>query len=485
MAEAQSPESNQFDLIVIGSGPGGYTGAIRAAQLGLKTAIVEKDPTLGGTCLNVGCIPSKALLESSEHFSMAAHGEFSAHGLKIGKFELDLPAMMSRKEKIVKDLTGGIGFLMKKNKIAVFNGTGSIQDSQTVVVSSASGKQGVQTILKTKNIMIATGSVPIELPFAKPNGKNIITSTEALALSAVPKHLIVIGGGVIGLELGSVWLRLGAKVTVVEYAPMIAGASDGQMAKALLKILSKQGMEFILNTSVTDVKVSGSTVNVSCTARAGGDKAPAQVAGDVAGDVVLVAVGRRAYTDSLGLEKVGIARDSRGRVTVDAHLRTNVPSIFAIGDAIPGPMLAHKAEEEGVAVAEFIATGRGHVNYDTVPSVIYTWPEYASVGLSEEQLKERGIAYNAGSFPFTANGRAKALGMTDGSVKILADAQTDRVLGVHILGPRASDMISEAAIAMEFAASSEDIARAFHAHPTLSEVVREAALAVDKRSRQM
>lgn len=467
---------DQFDLVVIGAGPGGYTGAIRAAQLGLKTAIIEKGKTLGGTCLNVGCIPSKALLDSSEHYAMAAHGDYAAHGVKFSKVDLDLPTMMSRKEKIVKDLTGGIAFLMKKNKIEVFNGWGTIKDPNTVTVTGDDGKSVAE--LKTKNIMIASGSVPVELPFAKSDGKRVITSTEALSLPEVPKHLVVIGGGVIGLELGSVWMRLGAKVTVIEYAPMIAGASDQQMAKALQRVLAKQGMEFMLNTSVTDVKVSGKKVTVSYEGRE--DKKP----GSIEGDVVLVSVGRRAFTDRLGLENVGIDRDNRGRVVVDRHWRTKVPTIYAIGDAIAGPMLAHKAEEEGVAVAEFIATGHGHVNYDCVPSVIYTWPELACVGLSEEQLKEKGIAYKAGSFPFTANARAKAIGTTDGSVKVLADAETDRILGVHIVGPRASDMIAEAVVAMEFGGSAEDLARSFHAHPTLSEVMREAALGVDKRTRQ-
>lgn len=469
-------EETKFDLVVIGAGPGGYTGAIRAAQLGLKTAIIERDKTLGGTCLNVGCIPSKALLDSSEHYAMAAHGDFAAHGLKISKVELDLPAMLARKDKIVSDLTNGVGFLMKKNKVTVFNGWGTIQSPNTVVVESEGGKK---TELQAKSILIATGSAPVELPFAKPDGKKIITSTEALALPAVPKHLIVIGGGVIGLELGSVWMRLGAKVTVVEYAPLIAGGGDQQMAKTLLRVLKKQGMEFMLSTSVTGVKATGKGVTVTYEGREDKSK------GEIQGDVVLVAVGRKPFTDRLGLENVGIERDNRGRVVVDRHLRTKVPNIFAIGDAIEGPMLAHKAEEEGVAVAEFIVTGHGHVNYETVPSVIYTWPEMASVGLTEEQLKERGITYKAGSFPFTANGRAKAIGMTEGSVKVLADATTDRILGVHILGPRASDMIAEAVVAMEFGASAEDLARSFHAHPTLSEVVREAALNVEKRSRQM
>ncbi len=478
MAEAPASTDNNFDLVVIGAGPGGYTGVIRAAQLGLKCAIIEKDKTLGGTCLNVGCIPSKALLESSEHFAMARHGDFAAHGLKVSGVELDLPAMMSRKDKIVKDLTGGIQFLMKKNKVTVFNGWGTITGPNTVVVSSEAGKQGLQTQLTAKNIMIATGSVPIDLPFAKPDGKRVITSTEALALPEVPKHLVVIGGGVIGLELGSVWMRLGAKVTVVEYAPMIAGGADQQMAKTLHRVLGKQGMEFILSASVTDVKASGKNVTVTYEGREDKKKQTLDA------DYVLVAVGRRAFTDKLGLENVGVERDNRGRVVVDAHLRTKVPNIFAIGDAIAGPMLAHKAEEEGVAVAEFIGTGHGHVNYETVPSVIYTWPELASVGYSEEQLKEKGIEYRAGSFPFAPNGRAKALGTTDGSVKVLADAKSDRLLGVHIVGPRASDMISEAVVAMEFGGSSEDLARSFHAHPTLSEVMREAALAVDKRARQ-
>ena len=465
-----------FDLVIIGAGPGGYTGAVRAAQLGLKTAIIEKEKTLGGTCLNVGCIPSKALLDSSEHYAMAKHGDFASHGLKISRVDLDLPTMMARKDKIVKDLTGGIGFLMKKNKVEVFNGWGTIKDASTVTVTGEGGKTIAE--LKTKHIMIATGSVPIDLPFAKPDGKRIITSTEALALADVPDHLIVIGGGVIGLELGSVWLRLGARVTVIEYAPMIAGATDQQMAKLLHRVLGKQGMEFMLSTAVNGVKASGKGVTVSFEGR--DDKKP----GTIDGDVVLVSVGRRAFTDKLGLENVGIERDNRGRVVVDKHLRTKVPSIFAIGDSIEGPMLAHKAEEEGVAVAEFLATGHGHVNYETVPSVVYTWPELASVGASEEQLKEKGIAYKAGSFPFTANGRAKALGTTDGQVKVLADATSDRLLGVHIVGPRASDMIAEAVVAMEFGASAEDLARSFHAHPTLSEVMREAALGVDKRTRQ-
>jgi dihydrolipoamide dehydrogenase len=472
-------ETLDFDFVMIGAGPGGYTGVIRAAQLGMKCAIVEKDKTLGGTCLNVGCIPSKALLDSSEHYAMAAHGDFETHGLKISGFELDLPKMMARKEKIVKDLTGGIQFLMKKNKVTVFSGLGTITGPNSVTVKAADGSE---TKLNAKNIVIATGSVPIDLPFAKPDGKQIITSTEALSLPKVPKHLIVIGGGVIGLELGSVWMRLGAKVTVIEFAPMIAGASDQQSAKLLHRVLGKQGMEFMLSTAVTGVETSAKGVKVTFESRAPGDAD--KKTGSVEGDVVLLSVGRKAYTEGLGLESVGIERDNRGRVNVDSHFRTKVPSIYAIGDVIAGPMLAHKAEDEGVAVAEIIGTGHGHVNYDTVPSVIYTWPELASVGQTEEQLKEKGVDYKVGTFPFSANGRAKAIGTTDGQVKVLADAKTDKVLGVHIVGPRASDMLAEAVVAMEFGGSSEDIARSFHAHPTLSEVMREAALAVDKRARQ-
>jgi dihydrolipoamide dehydrogenase len=465
--------SLEFDLVVIGGGPGGYTGATRAAQLGFKTAIIEKNSTLGGTCLNVGCIPSKALLDSSEHYHDAAHGALASHGVKVQSVELDLPAMMSRKDKIVKDLTNGVAFIMKKNKIEIFQGTGSITGVNAVRVTSADGKT---TDLHAKQIMIATGSAPVELPFAKFDGKKIISSTEALALPSVPKHMVVIGGGVIGLELGSVWLRLGAKVTVIEYAPIICGGMDNGLSKLLMRVLTKQGMEFSLNSKVQNVQVKGNEVEVSYETE-GQTKT-------VTGDVCLVAVGRKAYTDKLGLDAVGIERDERGRVKVDHHFRTKVPTIYAIGDVIQGPMLAHKAEEEGVAATEIMAGLPGHVNYETVPGVIYTWPEFASVGATEEQLKAAGVEYRSGSFPFAANGRAKAMGSTDGQVKILADSKTDRVLGVHILGPRASDMIAEAVAVMEFGGSSEDIARSFHAHPTLAEVMREAALAVDKRARQ-
>lgn len=467
-----------FDLVVIGGGPAGYTGAIRAAQLGLKVAIVEKRGTLGGTCLNVGCIPSKALLDSSEHFAMASHGDLATHGVKMAKVELDLQAMMERKTKIVKGLTDGVAFLMKKNKITYYDGMGKL-------VSAAAGdikvevklKAGSTENLQTKNVMLATGSDVAELPFAKFDGKKIISSTEALSLESVPKHLLVIGGGAIGLEMGSVWLRLGAEVTVIEYAPMICGAADQGAAKALLKVLEKQGMKFSLATKVTAVETSGKGVTVRAEASDGGKV-------EFSGDIVLVAAGRRPYSDGVGLDSVGLKTDKRGMVDVDAHFQTAVKGIYAVGDLIRGPMLAHKAEEEGVAVAEILAGKPGHVNYETVPSVIYTWPELASVGATEEQLKASGVAYKAGQFPFAANARAKAIGTTDGFVKVLADANTDRVLGVHIVGPRASDVLAEAVVAMEFGGSAEDIARSFHGHPTLSEVMREAALAVDKRQRQ-
>lgn len=463
-----------FDLVIIGGGPAGYTGAIRAAQLGLKVAIVEKRGTLGGTCLNIGCIPSKALLDSSEHYAMAAHGDFTEHGVKLSKVELDLKAMMARKDKVVKGLTDGVQFLMKKNKITYFDGTGTMLSPGLVEVKLRDGKTEK---LDAKNIMLATGSQPVELPFAKFDGKNVISSTEALALDAVPKKLIVIGGGAIGLEMGSVWMRLGAEVTVVEYAPMICGVTDAGAAKHLLRILEKQGMKFSLSTKVLEVKSGKSGVTVVAETTDGKKL-------EFTGDKCLVAAGRKPYSEGLGLEKVGIKVDARGMVEVDDHFRTNVPGVYAVGDLIRGPMLAHKAEEEGVAVAEILAGKPGHVNYDTVPSVIYTWPELASVGKTEEQLKAQGVAYKVGQFPFIANGRARALGSTDGFVKILADERTDRVVGVHIVGPRASDVLAEAVVAMEFGASSEDIARSFHGHPTLAEVMREAALAVDKRARQ-
>lgn len=468
---------NQFDLVIIGAGPGGYTCAIRASQLGLKTAIIEKDKTLGGTCLNVGCIPSKALLDSSEHFAQANH-DFAGHGIDVSSVKLNLPNMMKRKDKIVSDLTGGVAYLMKKNKVEVFNGLGTITGPGQVTVKGPDNKTS-STTLTTKNIVIATGSVPVELPFMKFDGKNIVSSTEALVFDKVPEHLIVVGGGAIGLEMGSVWLRLGAKVTVVEFADKIAGPMDNQMSTELLKILKKQGMEFLLSTKVTGADTKGKKISVQYESTKDGTK------GSIEGDKVLVSVGRKPFSQGVGLENVGIKLNERGQIEIDDHFQTSAAGVYAIGDTVRGAMLAHKAEDEGVAIAEILAGKPGHVNYKTVPSVIYTWPEAASVGLSEEELKAKGIEYNAGSFPFTPNARAKAIGTTDGRVKILADKKTDEVLGVHIVGPRASDMLAEAVVAMEFTASSEDIARSFHAHPTLSEVMREAALAVDKRARQM
>ncbi len=467
-------DTKAFDLVVIGGGPAGYTGAIRASQLGLKVAIVEKRGTLGGTCLNVGCIPSKALLDSSEHFSMASHGEFAAHGVKVSKVELDLKTMMERKDKVVKGLTDGVAFLMKKNKVTYIDGAGTLLTPSSVEVKLRDGKTEK---LEAKKVMLATGSQPVELPFAKFDGKNILSSTEALALDEVPKKLLVIGGGAIGLEMGSVWMRLGSEVTVIEYAPMVCGMSDQGAAKQLLRILEKQGMKFSLSTKVLGVEAGKSGVVVKAEG-ADGKKM------EFVGDKVLVAAGRKPFSEGLGLETLGIKKDARGMVEVDSRFQTNAPGVYAVGDLIRGPMLAHKAEEEGVAVAEIVAGKPGHVNYDTVPSVIYTWPELAAVGQTEEQVKASGKPYRVGQFPFMANGRAKTMGSTDGFVKIIADEKTDRVLGVHIVGPRASDVLAEAVVAMEFGASSEDIARSFHGHPTLSETMREAALAVDKRARQ-
>ena len=467
--------SQAFDVIFIGSGPGGYVGAIRAAQLGLNTAVVEKDPTYGGTCLNVGCIPSKALLESSEHFEQAQHA-FADHGITVGKIGLDVAKMLARKDKIVKDSTNGIAFLFKKNKITVFQGMGKLKSAQEVEVKAADGKT---TTLTTKFVVLATGSVPNELPHLKFDGENVVSSTEALSFPKVPESLVVVGGGVIGLELGSVWLRLGAKVTVIEFAPRLCPTMDVQVSKKLQQILTKQGMEFVMESKVTALKKSKGSVEVEFEAIKDGAKKT------ISTEKVLVATGRRPFSDGLGLEDVGVEKDQRGFVQVDEHYQTSVPGVFAIGDLIPGPMLAHKAEEEGVAVAEMLAGHSGHVNYQTVPSVIYTEPEVASVGLTEEQVKESGREYRVGQFPFTPNGRARAMGQTDGFVKMIADAETDEVLGIHIIGPKASEMIAEAVMAMEFKATSEDIARSFHAHPTLAEVMREAALAVDSRARQM
>lgn len=466
---------NQFDLIIIGTGPGGYVGAIRAAQLGLKTAVIEKDKNYGGTCLNVGCIPSKALLESSEHYQAAQH-DLASHGVKVSKVDLDLPTMQTRKEKIVKTNTEGIAFLFKKNKITPFAGLGKIVAPGKVEVKAADGNT---QILSAKSIVIATGSVPVELPFLKFDEKRIVSNTGALALDHVPKSMVVVGGGVIGLELGSVWQRLGAKVTVIEYANRLGGAMDQDCMNVLKKSLEKEGMSFLMSTKVTGSKVGNDGVEVTYESLTDGKAASMKA------DVVLVATGRKPFTSGVGCEEVGIQKDPQGRIIVDKHYQTNIPGIYAIGDVIAGPMLAHKAEEEGVALAEILAGGAGHVNYDTCPGVIYTHPEIASAGLTEEQAKEKGLEINVGKFPFMANGRARAKGYTEGFVKIIADKKTDKILGAHMVGPGVSELIHEVIVCMEFGGSSEDLARSFHAHPTLSEVVREAALAVEKRQRQM
>ncbi len=459
--------SDQFDVIVIGSGPGGYVCAIRAAQLGLKVACVEKRATLGGTCLNIGCIPSKALLQSSENYEEATH-HFADHGIILGEVKLDLARMHARKAEVVGANTKGVEFLFKKNKITCLKGTGVI---------TAPGKVSVDgTEYAAKHIVIATGSESTPLPGVEVDETTIVTSTGALELSAVPDHLVVIGGGVIGLELGSVWSRLGAKVTVIEYLDRLIPGTDDEVAKAFQRVLSKQGFTFKLGAKVTKAVKTAEGVELTVEPAKGGD------AETIKADVVLLAIGRRAYTESLGLAAVGVETDARGRVVTNGHFATNVPGIYAIGDVIAGPMLAHKAEDEGVALAEMLVGQAGHVNYGVIPGVIYTWPEVATVGKTEEELKAEGVAYAVGKFPFTANGRARAMGMTDGFVKILADKRTDKLLGAHILGPDAGTLIAEIATAMEFGASSEDVARICHAHPTLSESVKEAALAVDGRA---
>ena len=460
-----------YDLVVIGSGPGGYVCAIRAAQLGLKTAIVEKRSTFGGTCLNIGCIPSKALLHASEMFEEAGHG-MAALGVKVGKPALDLPAMMKHKDDTVGANVQGVAFLLKKNKVDTFIGTGAIAGAGKVTVTKADGK--VETI-ETKNIVIATGSDSAPLPGVTVDEKIVVTSTGALTLDKVPGKLLVIGAGVIGLELGSVWRRLGAEVTVVEYLDRILPGMDEDVAKQFQRMLGKQGFTFHLGSKVTKVETVKGAAKVSVEPAAGGE---AKV---LDADVVLVAIGRRPYTEGLGLEAAGVAME-RGRVVIDDHFRSSVAGIYAIGDVVRGPMLAHKAEDEGVAVAELIAGKAGHVNYNVIPGVVYTSPEIASVGKTEEELKAAGIAYTVGKFPFTANGRARAMQSTDGFVKVLADAATDRVLGCHIVSRGAGELIHEVAVLMEFGGSSEDLARTCHAHPTMSEAVKEAAMGVEKRS---
>ncbi|MBN35946.1 MAG: dihydrolipoyl dehydrogenase [Rhodospirillaceae bacterium] len=458
---------HDFDVVVIGAGPGGYVCAIRCAQLGLKTACVEKRSALGGTCLNIGCIPSKALLQSSELYEQA-NGHLGHHGVKVAGVELDLPTMMKRKDKVVDTLTKGIAGLFKKNKVTHLSGSGRIVDANTVEVDGKSHS--------TANIVIATGSDSATLPGIEIDEKRIVSSTGALDLPEVPKRMVVIGGGIIGLELGSVWRRLGSEVTVVEYLDRIAPGIDNEAAKELQKLLKRQGMTFRLGSKVTDVKTLKKELKIYVEPAAGGDPET------IACDVVLMSVGRKAHTEGLGLAEAGVATDDRGRVEIDDHFATSVPGVYAIGDCVRGAMLAHKAEDEGMAVAETIAGQSGHVNYDVIPGVVYTEPEAASVGKTEEELQEAGVDYVIGKFPMLANSRARTYDQTGGLVKVLADAKTDRVLGVHILGTSAGELIAEAAVAMEFGASSEDIARTCHAHPTFSEAVREAALAVDKRA---
>jgi dihydrolipoyl dehydrogenase len=461
-----------YDLIVIGSGPGGYVCAIRAAQLGMKVAVVEKEKTFGGTCLNVGCIPSKAMLHASERFEEAGHA-FGKMGIKIATPALDLPTMLRFKDDAVDGNVKGVAFLFRKNKIEAHNGIGRIVAPGQVEVKPA---QGPGAALHAKAIVIATGSDVARLRGIAIDEKRIVSSTGALSLEKVPKHLLVVGAGVIGLELGSVWRRLGADVTVVEFLDRILPGVDTEVARQLQRILEKQGIGFRLASRVAAIDSSGAVLKASIEPTAGGAASAIEV------DVALVAIGRVPYTEGLGLDAVGLKLDERGRIPVDGHFATSAPGIYAIGDVIAGPMLAHKAEDEGVAVAEIIAGKAGHVNYDVIPNVIYTAPEVASVGKTEEELKAANVAYNVGKFPFTANGRAKANQQTDGFVKILADARTDRVLGVHIMGADAGNMIAEAAITMELGAAAEDIARTCHAHPTLPEAVKEAALAVDKRA---
>ena len=464
-----------YDLIVIGSGPGGYVCAIRAAQLGLRTALVEKDKTFGGTCLNVGCIPSKALLHASELYEQTGH-TFAKMGIKVGAPKLDLAAMMKFKDEGVDGNVKGVAFLLKKNKVDTFIGVGRIAAPSKVEVKSGDGKAQV---LDTKAIVVATGSDVARLPGITIDEKRVVSSTGALVLDKVPERMLVIGAGVIGLELGSVWRRLGSQVVVVEFLDRILPGMDNEVCRQFQRLLEKQGISFKLSSKVTSVDASGNRLKAKVEPASGG------AAETIEADVVLVSVGRVPYSNGLGLDEVGVKKDNRGRVVIDDHFATNVRGIYAIGDVIAGPMLAHKAEDEGVAVAEIIAGQTGHVNYDVIPNVVYTYPEIASIGKSEEELKAAGVAYHAGKFPFTANGRAKVNLQTEGFVKILADAKTDRVLGVHIMGPDAGNMIAEAAVAMEFGAAAEDIARTCHAHPTLTEAVKEAALAVGKRSIHM
>ena len=457
---------SSFDVVIIGSGPGGYVAAIRCAQLGMKTAIIEKYSTLGGTCLNVGCIPSKALLASSHHYSEIAH--FAEHGIEVsGDVKVNLEKMIARKQAVVDQTSGGVKFLMDKNKITVFEGKGSFIDATHVAVEKA---DGTSETLEAKNIIIATGSKPSSLPFIKIDKERIITSTESLKLKEVPKHLVIIGGGVIGIELGQVYLRLGAEVSVVEFMDRIIPGMDGSLSKELMKVLKKQGMKFYVSHKVKSVVRKGNEVAVQAE-NAKGETVTLE------GDYSLVSVGRRPYTDGLNADKAGVKISDRGQIEVNDHLQTSVQNIYAIGDVVRGAMLAHKAEEEGTMVAEILAGQKPHINYNLIPGVVYTWPEVAAVGQTEEQLKAAGIEFKSGSFPFKALGRARAGGDLDGFVKILADSKTDEVLGVHMIGARCADLIAEAVTAMEFKASAEDISRISHAHPTFAEAIKEAALA--------
>ena len=459
--------AEQYDLVVIGAGPGGYTAAIRAAQLKMKVACIEKRPgkALGGTCLNVGCIPSKSLLDSSELYEATLH-KLKVHGIGVKGVELDLPTMLARKDKVVKELTGGVAYLFKKYGVTPVYGSARLAGAGKVEVT---GDDGTKRVLETKNVLLATGSESTELPFLKFDGTHIVSSTEALNFNPVPRHLIIVGGGYIGLELGSVWQRLGSKVTVLEFLPCILSISDGEISAEVLKILTKQGMEFHLETKVTGAKVKGDKVTVTAQTKDGKELS-------FEGNRVLVAVGRRPYVAGLGLDEAGVKYDTKTRqITVDEDFRTNVPGVYAIGDLVPGPMLAHKASEEAVVCVERLAGMKPHINYEAMPSVIYIWPEVSSVGMTEEQVKEKGAQYKVGRFKFAATGRAKAMDEQQGFVKVIADAKTDRVLGVHILGPRASELIAECVTIMEYHGSAEDIARCTHAHPTLSEAVGEAA----------
>jgi len=469
-------KDKNYDVVIIGSGPGGYVAAVRAAQLGLKVACVEKEPRLGGVCLNVGCIPSKALLDSSEYYHLAKK-QFAAHGIKTGRVSLDLPTMMARKEKVVQELTENVRKLLEGHKIDIIHGTARLAGSDRVEIAlnASESKKTEYAGLQAKAIVLATGGEPTSLPDLEFDGRHLISSREALNLDTVPKHLGIVGGGYIGLELGSVWLRLGAKVTVIEMLPKIAPTLDGQVGRKLQRVLKRQGINFRMQTRVTAAKISNKSVQVELETKKGTES--------LVCNRLLISVGRRPGTEGLGIEEIGINSDpDTGHLLVDGSYRTNIPSIYAIGDLIAGPMLAHKASAEGIAAAECIAGKPGEVNYDAIPSVIYTWPEVASVGLTEEGVKERGIDYCTGTFPFSGAGRARCMGETEGFVKVIAHKKTDRLLGVHIIGPRAADMIAECVLALEFGASSEDIARTIHGHPTFAEALQEAAMAIQKCS---